>query len=178
MLLMATFPLKHVTDGYLPTQLCYWWLPSHSKCIFNFKNHIFANNSKTAGFRPFSSIFNPPNPILPPSDLATTKLLRKFQTPTTPGGRDSSPSVRLSVRSDFSVPLWARMLKFRTKDAYATVSRRVKWFFDRTTLRPTIGPRVASKVGRSLSAAISQYPQGLESWNFVRRMLMRPTPGV
>ena len=53
--------------------------------FFHFKNHIFANNSKTAGFRPFSSIFNPSNPILLPPDLAMTKFLWKFQTPTTPG---------------------------------------------------------------------------------------------
>ena len=44
--------------------------------FFHFKSHIFANNSKTAGFRPFSLIFNPPpKPILPPSDLIMTKLL-------------------------------------------------------------------------------------------------------
>ena len=113
---------------------------------------------KPLGLRHFRQFSTPPSTILPPSDLAMTKLLWKFQTPTTPGGRDSRSSVRLSVRSDFSVPLRAKKLKFRTKDAYVTVSRCVKWFFDRTTLRPTIGPRVVSKVGWSLSAAISRYP--------------------
>ena len=105
--------------------------------LVHLKKYIFANNSKPLGLGHFRQFSTPPNPILPTSDLVTTKLLRKFQIPTTPGGRDSSPSVCLSVRSDFSVSLRARKLKFCTKDAYVTVSIRVKQFFDRTTLRPS-----------------------------------------
>ena len=45
-----------------------------------------------------------------------------------------------------------------------TVSRRVKRVFDQTTLRPTKGPRVASKVDRSLSAAISPLGHSTLCW--------------
>ena len=85
-----------------------WGYPSPKMHSLHFKDHIFANNSKTAGFRPFSSIFSPPpNPVLlPPSVLAMAKLLWKFQPPMTSGGR-------YSVFSPFLK--WTRALKGRSR---------------------------------------------------------------
>ena len=76
-------------------------------------------------------------------------------------------SVSLSVRSDFSAPLWARNTKFGTKDTYVTAVRPEKGFCEIRLFRPPYAPKTSKnpeilvpKIGISFFAVQGAFLHG------------------